>query len=117
MLRNFRKPLVIATPKVGLKHPKAISCISEFGESTQFKRTLSKDLGDASNIQSLILCSGKVAFDLESNLEKMNLSQGVRIVRLEELAPFPVAEVRQHLEQLTNNPSGKVIWVQEESVN
>ena len=70
----------------------------------QFKKTLSKDLGDSSNPQTLILCSGKVAFDLEANLEKMNLSQGVRIVRLEEIAPFPVAEIRQNIEEFSNNP-------------
>ena len=54
---------------------------------------------------------------MEANLEKMNLSQGVRIVRLEELAPFPVGDVRRHLEELSHNPSSKVIWVQEESMN
>jgi len=50
MHRNFRKPLVIAAPKIGLKHPKAVSSIEEFAESTQFKKTLSKDVGDSSNI-------------------------------------------------------------------
>lgn len=116
MHRNFRKPLIIAAPKIGLKHPKAVSSIDEFTEATQFKKTLSKDLGDSSHLETVILCSGKVAFDLEANLAKMNLSQGVRIVRLEEIAPFPVSDVRQHLDQLADT-SGKVIWVQEESMN
>ena len=117
MHRNFRKPLVIAAPKIGLKHPKAVSDISEFGPNTGFKKTLSKDIGDITNPQTLILCSGKVAFDLEANLEKMDLEQGVRILRLEEIAPFPVGDVRQNIELFAHNPNSKVIWVQEESLN
>ena len=49
MHRNFRKPLVVAAPKIGLKHPKAISDISEFGPETAFKKTLFKDIGDMTN--------------------------------------------------------------------
>lgn len=117
MHRNFRKPLVIAAPKIGLKHPKAVSDISEFDESTSFKKTISQELGDRSNPQTLILCSGKIAFDLEANLGKMNLSEGVRIVRLEEIAPFPIAEIRQDIADFSINPSSKVVWVQEEGMN
>ena len=94
MHRNFRKPLVVAAPKIGLKHPKAVSDISEFAPETAFKKTLFKDIGDMTNPQTLIVCSGKVAFDLEANLEKKELDSGVRILRLEEIAPFPVDEVR-----------------------
>ena len=117
MLRNFRKPLVIATPKIGLKHPRAQSALADFDVGTQFNRTLYRDFGGSSgNVKSMILCSGKVSFDIEALLEKRegNLKDSVRVVRVEEIAPFPVSEIRNHM--LNANPE-EVVWVQEESMN
>jgi len=69
MLRDFRKPLVIAAPKIGLKHPKAVSSISEFAEGTTFKPVISSKFG-LGTTKKVILCTGKVAFDIEARFEK-----------------------------------------------
>lgn len=76
MLRDFRKPLVMAAPKIGLKHPRAVSHISEFKEGTKFQPILSNSFG-AGPTKKVIFCSGKVAFDIEIRLEKNAPSQGV----------------------------------------
>lgn len=110
MLRNFRKPLVIAAPKIGLKHPMAVSSIAEL-TSGVFQPVLASSNDGADTV---VLCSGKIAFDLEKVLfgEGGQPNANVKLVRLEELAPFPTAQVQQQLAS-----ASKVIWAQEESSN
>ena len=116
MLRNYRKPLVIAAPKIGLKHPKAVSDISDFAPETSFKPTIAHDYGNTQDIKKLVLCSGKISFDIEAAIgKKEGLSHGVRVVRLEEIAPFPVNDLRAYMGSLNKNT--EVTWVQEESMN
>lgn len=69
MHRDYRKPLVMAAPKIGLKHPKAYSPISDFAEGTKFQPTISNSFGSGPT-KKVIFCSGKVAFDIEARLEK-----------------------------------------------
>lgn len=69
MLRDFRKPLVIAAPKIGLKHPRANSHISEFDIGTQFRPIIANQFGTRS-IKRVIFCSGKISLDVEARLEK-----------------------------------------------
>jgi probable 2-oxoglutarate dehydrogenase E1 component DHKTD1 len=111
MLRNYRKPLVIAAPKVGLKHPKADSNINDFAPGNVFKPTIAKQYGTGSAAK-VIICSGKVAFDIEAKLEEAHLKEATKVVRVEEIAPFPIAEIREHLKG-----ARQVTWVQEESLN
>ena len=68
-------------------------------------------------IKKLVLCSGKVAFDIEDALAKAGsgTSHGVRLVRIEEIAPFPVHDLRHYMGQLGRDT--EVVWVQEESLN
>jgi 2-oxoglutarate dehydrogenase complex dehydrogenase (E1) component-like enzyme len=94
MHRDYRKPLVIAAPKIGLKHPKAYSSLSDFEEGTHFKPIISRDYG--TTITKVIFCTGKVAFDIEARLEK-NGATGYKVIRVEELAPFPVKQIREEL--------------------
>ena len=101
MHRNYRKPLVIAAPKIGLKHPKSISAIDEFAPSTRFLPTIARDFGDASNVQKLVLCSGKISYDIDAAIEKKGQSHGVRVVRLEEIAPFPIHDLRHWMGSLS----------------
>jgi len=116
MMRNFRKPLIIAAPKIGLKHPKAVSEIADFAPGTKFTPTIAKDYHDSSNIKKLVLCSGKVAFDIEAALQKEGaLSHGVRVVRLEEIAPFPIQDLRAYMGGVSKDTD--VVWMQEESLN
>ena len=115
MLRNYRKPLIIATPKIGLKHPKAVSSLSDFAPSTRFQPTLVKDFGSA-DIRKLVLCSGKVSLDIEAAIEKKEgLGHGIKVVRVEEIAPFPVNDLRAYMGQVGKGT--EVFWVQEESLN
>ncbi|MCB2087691.1 MAG: 2-oxoglutarate dehydrogenase E1 component, partial [Sphingomonadaceae bacterium] len=89
MLRPFRKPLIIMTPKSLLRHPMAKSSAAEFLGDQHFMRIKSdtKDIAD-SKIKRLVLCSGKVAYDLIQKRDEEDL-EDVSIVRLEQLYPFP----------------------------
>jgi 2-oxoglutarate dehydrogenase complex dehydrogenase (E1) component-like enzyme len=96
MLRDFRKPMVVAAPKVGLKHPKAVSGLEDFAPGTEFRPTISRVFGDKENVRTIVFCSGKVSYDIEDRLDKMtDLSSGVTVVRVEEIAPFPVNNIRK----------------------
>ena len=65
MLRNFRKPIVIAAPKIGLKHPKAVSAIDEFLPGTAFQPVYLNNFGDQkAPTKKIVFCSGKVYFDI-----------------------------------------------------
>lgn len=89
MHRNFRKPLIIAAPKIGLKHPLAVSKLEEFTTGTSFKPTITKIFGQE-KVKKVVFCTGKVAFDIEARLEKNKPKDSVIVVRVEEIAPFPV---------------------------
>jgi 2-oxoglutarate dehydrogenase E1 component len=114
MLRPFRKPLVIMTPKSLLRHPLAKSSADKFIGS-HFMRILSdkKEIADA-KVRRLVLCSGKVAYDLMERRDEEGLDD-VSIVRLEQLYPFPGEPLAVRLERMTGLE--EVIWCQEEPKN
>jgi 2-oxoglutarate dehydrogenase E1 component len=103
------------TPKSLLRHPMAKSSASEFIEESHFKRILSDrmDIPD-DKIRRLILCSGKVAYDLMEKRADEGL-QDVSIVRLEQLYPFPGEPLAARLKRMTNLQ--QVVWCQEEPKN
>jgi len=115
MLRPFRKPLVIMTPKSLLRHPMARSSADEFTAASHFKRILSDrmDIADT-KVRRLVLCSGKVAYDLMEAREEAGL-EDVSIVRLEQLYPFPGEPLAARLERMTG--LREVVWCQEEPRN
>ena len=115
MMRPFRKPLIIMTPKSLLRHPMAKSPASMFMGDSQFKRILSdnKEIADE-KVKRLVLCSGKVAFDLMEKRDEEGL-EDVSIVRIEQLYPFPGDPLAVRLERMTNLES--VVWCQEEPRN
>jgi 2-oxoglutarate dehydrogenase E1 component len=119
MLRNFRKPLVIMTPKSLLRHPMAKSPAEEFMGEWQFKRiksdpAMETDTAADAKIKRLVLCSGKVAYDLIQKRDEEKLKD-VSIVRIEQLYPFPGEPLAVRLERLTNLKD--VVWCQEEPKN
>jgi 2-oxoglutarate dehydrogenase E1 component len=115
MLRPFRKPLVIMTPKSLLRHPMAKSSADEFIAEAHFKRILSDRMVIADDkVRRLVLCSGKVAYDLMEAREKERL-EDVSIVRLEQLYPFPGEPLAARLSRMTNLE--EVVWCQEEPRN
>ncbi len=115
MLRSFRKPLVIMTPKSLLRHPLAKSPREEFQGDWQFKR-IKSDLTEIADekIKRLVLCSGKVYYDLYEKREEMGLKD-VSIVRIEQLYPFPGDPLAVRLKRMNNLE--QVVWCQEEPKN
>ncbi|MEM6475309.1 MAG: 2-oxoglutarate dehydrogenase E1 component [Pseudomonadota bacterium] len=119
MLRPFRKPLVIMTPKSLLRHPMAKSPKQEFLSEHHFMRIKSDPAMEPASaadkkIKRLVLCSGKVAYDLIEKRDQEKLKD-VSIVRIEQLYPFPGDPLAIRLERMTNLK--EVIWCQEEPKN
>lgn len=109
-----RKPLVVMSPKSLLRHPLAISSINEFCE-INFRPLIpeSEKIATDEKIRRVILCSGKVYFDLLSARLAKKISD-VAILRLEQLYPFPDSEIASELKKYKN---AEVVWCQEEPKN
>lgn len=109
-----RKPMVVLTPKSLLRDPLAFSTLDEL-TSSSFKRVIGEiDQLDNANVRRVLLCSGKIYFDLLKARRGRNQND-VAIVRIEKLYPFPADDVRQVLEQYPK--ATEVMWVQEEPKN
>ena len=109
---SFRKPLVVMSPKSMLRHPLCVSPIDEF-TGGRFREVLGDDFAEAKKVKRVLLCSGKVYFDLLDE-QRTSDRKDVAIVRLEQLHPFPQ---KQLAAELAKYPKAKVYWVQEEPEN
>jgi 2-oxoglutarate dehydrogenase E1 component len=107
------KPLIVMTPKSLLRSPHAVSEISDF-TSGSFQPALAESVNDQAKVTRLVLCSGKVFYDLREKLQEQKLEH-VALMRLEQLYPFPHRTVRQWLASFPN--AHDVIWCQEEHRN
>lgn len=115
MHRNFRKPLIIMTPKSLLRHKMAVSKASEFQGNSHFMRILSDpNQPEDKDIKRLVLCSGKVAFDLMEARDAAG-DNNTAIIRLEQLYPFPGEPLTIRLKRMVNLE--EVVWAQEEARN
>ena len=115
MLRNFRKPLVIMTPKSLLRHKAAVSSIDEFLGESHFRRILSDPKAPAdADVKRLVLCSGKVFYDLAEARDAAG-DANTSILRLEQLYPFPAEALVARIGRMTNLET--VVWAQEEPKN
>jgi 2-oxoglutarate dehydrogenase E1 component len=119
MLRSFRKPLVIMTPKSLLRHPMAKSPREEFQGDWQFKRiksdpSMEPDSPADEKIKRVVLCSGKVAYDLIEKRDAEGIDD-ITIIRIEQLYPFPGDPLGLRLSRMKNLK--EVIWCQEEPKN
>ncbi|TXC67777.1 2-oxoglutarate dehydrogenase E1 component [Sphingorhabdus soli] len=115
MMRNFRKPLIIMTPKSLLRHKMAVSDRADFLDDQHFMRIKSDPSKPADKaVKRLVLCSGKVAYDLIEARDAAGDSD-VEIVRLEQLYPFPGEPLAVRLAKMTNVED--VVWCQEEPKN
>jgi 2-oxoglutarate dehydrogenase E1 component len=112
MKRSFRKPLVVMTPKSLLRHPRALSRLSELSEG--FFQEVLDDPARPRSPQRLLLCTGKIFYDLLAAREKREDST-TAIVRIEQLYPFPEKMIARVLQSYTS--VSDVAWVQEESRN
>ncbi|KAG0412152.1 hypothetical protein HPB47_010708 [Ixodes persulcatus] len=100
MLRNFRKPLVVASPKILLRHPAATSSLAELAPGTFFRPVLGEAVPRTS-AGKVLLCSGKHYYALAKQREELGKDQDVAIVRLEALCPFPAKELAEELSKYT----------------
>ncbi len=115
MLRPFRKPLVIMTPKSLLRHKRAVSTIADFGPGSRFHRCLDDMLPtDDAAINRLVLCSGKVYYDLLEAREAAGQTD-TYVLRVEQLYPFPADVVAEYAARFPNLIT--VVWAQEEPRN
>ena len=115
MHRPFRKPLIIMTPKSLLRHAMAKSDASAFIGEGHFQRILSDVNGpDDASTRKVILCSGKVAYDLFEARDQQGLTD-VQIIRLEQLYPFPGEPLALRLSRMPHLED--VVWCQEEPKN
>lgn len=113
MHRKYRKPLIIMTPKSLLRHKFAVSTLSAFETGTYFFDIIPDTLAPSSDIQRVILCSGKVYYDLLERREEEGL-KNILLIRLEQLYPFPHKKLVEILKPYKN---ASVVWCQEEPMN
>lgn len=112
VLRPWRKPLVIMTPKSLLRHSRVVSPLSDIVQG-RFQRVI-PDADPERKVEGVLLCSGKIYYELEKEREDLG-REDVAIVRMEQLYPLPIDELRS---ALTVYPDGTPIyWVQEEPEN
>jgi 2-oxoglutarate dehydrogenase E1 component len=113
--RNYRKPLIIMTPKSLLRHKLAVSPLSDFLPGSRFRRVLPETdkLVADDKVKRVILCSGKVYYDLWEERAKREIKD-VAIIRIEQLYPWPRETVTA---QLKRYPNAEICWCQEEHAN
>ncbi len=113
--RNFRKPLILMTPKSLLRHKLAVSSLADMGSGTRFRRILPETerlVADA-KVRRVVLCSGKVYYDLFEERAKRAIND-VAIIRIEQLYPWPKDTIKQ---ELARYPNADLVWAQEEPAN
>lgn len=110
---NYRKPLVIFTPKSLLRHPKVVSDLDEFCHG-QFEPVLREEEIDVKKTSTLVFCTGKFYYDLLEARENLK-RKDVALVRLEQLFPLPTAQIKDLLKQYSHVKD--IVWAQEEPRN
>ncbi len=118
MLREFRKPLIIMTPKSLLRSEAAVSTSEDFTKGSFHEILEGPKPADASKVERLILCSGKVYYDLQNYREKNGWSDRSAIVRLEQIYPLNVEELRKVTAPYAGaGTTLEILWCQEEPQN
>jgi 2-oxoglutarate dehydrogenase E1 component len=113
VLRRWRKPLVVLTPKSLLRHPRVVSALEQF-ETDRFHRVLPDDEVDPEAVTRIVLSSGKVYYDLRARREEAGRSD-VALMRIEQFYPLPELSLRAALERYAEGTPA--VWVQDEPEN
>ncbi|MTG96894.1 2-oxoglutarate dehydrogenase E1 component [Myroides albus] len=113
MVTNFRKPLIVMSPKSLLRHPEAVSSIKDFTEG-KFQYVIDDPKADVSKVKSLVFCSGKFYYDLVAKREELGRDD-IAFVRIEQLFPLPIEQIKEILAKYTNVED--YVWAQEEPKN
>jgi 2-oxoglutarate dehydrogenase E1 component len=113
--REFRKPLIVMTPKSLLRHKRCVSKLADFGPGSAFHRVMYCDEGPSkpAEAKQVVLCSGKVYYDLLAEREKRGIKD-IHFLRLEQLYPFPADALAAELEKYRHCD---LVWCQEEPRN
>lgn len=112
VVRSWRKPLVVMSPKSLLRHPRAVSDLDELAAG-RFQRILHDTVCEPEAVRTVLACSGKVYYDLEAAREASGRND-IAIIRVEQMYPLGAAPIRDALAPYGN---AKVVWVQEEPRN
>ncbi|WP_417557497.1 2-oxoglutarate dehydrogenase E1 component [Mesoflavibacter zeaxanthinifaciens] len=113
MLSNYRKPLIVFTPKSLLRHPKCVSTVEEFANGS-FQTVIEDTSVKTEDVNTLVFVTGKFYYDLDEERENLNRND-VAIVRIEQLFPLPVEKIREILDKYKHVED--VVWAQEEPRN
>ena len=115
--REFRKPLIVMTPKSLLRHKACVSTLDELSLGSSFHRVLWEQPPSGADqlADRVVLCSGKVYYDLAQAREERGLTSKVALIRLEQLAPFPEQVLEPELRRYS--PTARYVWCQEEPRN
>ncbi len=113
--RNFRKPLILMTPKSLLRHKLAVSKLDEFNKTSGFRFVIPEidELAEPEAVKRVVICSGKVYYDLLAERRERGIKD-VAIVRLEQFYPFPAKNLKSAIATYKN---AEVVWCQEEPEN
>jgi 2-oxoglutarate dehydrogenase E1 component len=112
--RGLRKPLVVFTPKSLLRHPKVVSPLRDF-TSGYFMPVMSDPAAVPDRVRKVVLCSGKIYYELLAERDKRGMENQAAILRLEQIYPFPAEEIENALWRYPS--TAEVVWVQEEPRN
>ena len=113
MKTTFRKPLVVFTPKSLLRHPAVVSTVDEFANGS-FQEVLDDPIADPKKVKTLVFVTGKFYYDLVAERENLK-REDVAFVRLEQLFPLPVEQIKEVLAKYKN--ADDYVWAQEEPRN
>ena len=113
-VRNFRKPLIVMTPKSTLRPPFNLGLISELETGNRFREIIDDAAANPKKVKRLLVCTGKVYYDLLKRRQEADRSD-VAIVRIEQLYPFPAVQFEEILKKYKG--AGQPVWVQEEPAN
>ena len=113
MKANFRKPLIIFTPKSLLRHPKAVSSIADLTDGS-FQEVIDDVSADVKKVKSLVFCTGKFYYDLLNVKEELERDD-VALVRVEQLFPLPEEKIKELIAKYKN--ADDLVWAQEEPRN
>ncbi|WP_435135136.1 2-oxoglutarate dehydrogenase E1 component [Formosa sp. A9] len=113
MKANFRKPLIVFTPKSLLRHPRVVSTVNEFANGS-FQMLIDDVDAEASKVKSLVFVTGKFYYDL-LEVKEAQQRDDVALVRIEQLFPLPVKAIREVIAKYSN--AEEIVWAQEEPRN
>jgi len=114
MLRMWRKPLIVMTPKSLLRHKEAVSTMEDLADGRFYPVIDETDPLDKSKVKRVLVCAGKVYYELRA-FRRAQKRDDVAIIRLEQLYPFPHADYKAAMAQYPN--AKEVVWCQEEPQN